>query len=247
LDPKFRAKTFARISQQLLAEQEEHLTLERMVQLAVETIDSCDFAGVSLRRARGRVESPAQTDPLARAADELQQQLGEGPCLDAIDSARTNLVRDTATDQRWPHWGPCVAELGIRSVIAVQMATDTVNLGAINCYAYRPDAFTEDDVVAAEVFAEHAAMALESAQVVTGLRQALTTRHRIGVAQGILMQRYGLTLERSLEVLMRYSQETNIKLRDVAERMIETGAIPVEDEQPARVPATGTSGAPVSP
>lgn len=230
MDPRYRAKNFAKISQQLLAEQEEHSTLERIVDLAVSTIDACDVAGVSLRRARGRVDSPANTSPLAQQADELQQELGEGPCLDAIDTATTYVVRDAATDPRWPHWGPCVAELGIRSVLSVQLATDSDKLGALNLYATRTDAFAPDDVVVAEVFAEHAAMALESAQVVTGLKQALTTRHRIGVAQGILMQRYGLDLERSLEVLMRYSQQTNIKLRDIAERMIDTGAIPVEED-----------------
>src|SRR5690606_1129343 len=111
--------------------------------------------------------SPANTSPLARTADELQQELGEGPCLDAIDTATTYVVPDASTDPRWPHWGPCVAELGIRSVLSVQLSTETGNLGALNFYATRADAFNDDDVMVAEIFAEHAALALESAQVVT--------------------------------------------------------------------------------
>ena len=52
--------------------------------------------------------------------------------------------------------------------------------------------------------------------MITGLRAALGNRHQIGIAQGILMQRHGLSLQQSFEVLQRFSNESNTKLSDVA-------------------------------
>jgi AmiR/NasT family two-component response regulator len=52
------------------------------------------------------------------------------------------------------------------------------------------------------------------------LKVALISRQMIGVAQGMLMLRYGLGLDRSFEYLSRRSQNENIKLRLLAERVI---------------------------
>ena len=75
-----------------------------------------------------------------------------------------------------------------------------------------------------------------------GLGMALDSRKRIGQAQGILMERYGLDEARAFEVLRRYSQDHNIKLRYVAEHLITAGQLPTPphvDNEPAD---TGQSG-----
>jgi AmiR/NasT family two-component response regulator len=76
------------------------------------------------------------------------------------------------------------------------------------------------------VFAAHAAVALRSAQDKQSLRIAMTTRNLIGQAQGILMERFKMTAEQAFAVLARVSQQTNVKLRDVAQRLIDTGQTP---------------------
>jgi hypothetical protein len=76
------------------------------------------------------------------------------------------------------------------------------------------------------VFASHAATAINNANLVTGLQTALQSRHLIGVAQGILMSQYDMGLETAFEVLRRYSSHTNVKLRDVATRVVELRALP---------------------
>jgi GAF domain-containing protein len=240
MDPEYRAKAFAQLSQKLLADPSEAMTIDRIVNMVAVTIPHCDGAGLMLRRPRGKVETPASTSSLVRQADTLQYELDEGPCLSAIEDPSTYVVNDTATDARWPRWCPKVAALGFRSVSCVRLATETNVLGALNLYALEPAAFTADDLDVAKIFADHAAGALQSAQVVTGLRTAMDSRQLIGVAQGMLMQRYGLDLEQAFQVLLRYSQDTNIKLRDVAERMVETGALPAEGP-------TGTTWPPLLP
>lgn len=230
-------EAIARISHELLAEPEELPTLERVATMAVETIDGCDYCGVSIRRGRGRVETPAATHSVVEQCDELQYELSEGPCLDAIWVEDVYVVDDMSTDKRWPNWCPRAAALGIGSILSVRMSTPSATLGGLNMYAAKPHAFTTTDVDVAHIYAANAAAALGAAQQVTGLRTALNTRHLIGVAQGILIQRYGLSLDRSFEVLRRYSSQQNVKLREVANLVVERGGLPGDEvEDQADVP-----------
>lgn len=225
-DSTAAAAFFARISRELMNEPEELTTLQRMAERAVEVVPACDFCGISLRRKRGRVETVAATSPLADACDRLQYELGEGPCLEAVWDDESYLTQDTSSDGRWPRWGPRVAAEGAGSVLSLRLSTEDETLGALNLYAVGTNAFDRDDVDVALIFASHATTALNAARTVSGLQTALQSRHLIGVAQGILMARYDLTMAQSFEVLRRYSSHTNVKLRDVAQSVVDNSALP---------------------
>ncbi|MDP3894211.1 GAF and ANTAR domain-containing protein [Nocardioides sp.] len=227
------AAFFAAISQELHSEREEETTLERICQRSLEIVPAADACGITLRRRRGRLETVASSDKLADRCDELQYELDEGPCMAAAVEQDAYLVRDTARDPRWPRWGPQVAELGARSVISVQLASTTLDsrqepLGAINLYSSRIGAFSVEDFDHALIFATHAASALVSARLVSGLEGAMTSRHLIGVAQGILMQRYSMTMDQAFEALQRYSSNANIKVRDLARLVVDQRLLPQE-------------------
>lgn len=226
-----RAELFAGMSRELLAQENEPLTLQRIVDLAVEVVPGCDWAGISLRTPKSPAEPAASTDAVTHRADELQALLGEGPCYESAVENETHIIRDTHQDHRWPTWSERVSGLGIRSVLSVQLVDpDGGLLGALNLYAGQVDAFTRDDVDEAQVFAAHAGGALGVSRQVSGLREALRSRHLIGVAQGMLMQRYGLSLDQSFAVLSRHSQESNIKLREVAAQIVEGGRLHETEE-----------------
>jgi hypothetical protein len=213
-------RDFAEIAQALLVASPERPTAQRVVELAVETVDGCHYCGVSLRHANGRVDTPACTDELVATADALQYELQEGPCLDAIRADELYVVEDLANDPRWPRWGPKAADLGFASIVSVRLATARGIVGALNLYSRDKDAFDDDAVQVAYVYASHAANALWATQEAEGLRTAMRSRHLIGMAQGVLMERHGLTEESSFEVLRRYSQIHNIKLREVATQLL---------------------------
>ncbi len=223
------AAYFAKISRDLLSGSEE-LTFQRIADRAVEVVPPCAFVGITLRSKRRRPETIASTSVLADRCDELQYELNEGPCLSAIAEDEAYLLRDVGSDERWPRWGPRVAKYGVGSILSVRMADDTQTLGALNMYAEEVDAFTDDHVDLALVFASHAATAMSATQLVSGLQTALQSRHLIGVAQGILMTSYDMGLESSFEVLRRYSSHRNVKLRDVAKHVVDHGALPPEEK-----------------
>lgn len=236
------AEFFARMSQELMREHEEQPTLRRVADRAVQVVGGVDHCGISLRRRRGKVETAASTSATALRCDELQYELGDGPCLEAVWNETFYLICDTSASERWPVWGQKVANEGVGSVLAIRLANETETLGALNLYAAATDAFTRDDVDVALVYAAHATNAMKTAQLVSGLTTAVETRHLIGVAQGILMQRFELTMDDAFEVLRRYSSHANIKLREVAALVAETRTLP-DLEQPAEAePAAGHEG-----
>jgi GAF domain-containing protein len=199
-------------------------TIDEIVGFGVRHL-SADFGGVTLWRQRGRLESAGATDPNVAQADKLQHALREGPCVQAAEELRHIVSPDIERDSRWPTWGPQAADLGLRSILSVELSTGGRRLGALNFYGATRYNFTEDDIETAHYFSTHAAAALDATLTAAGLRTAADTRTVIGQAQGILMERYSLSAKQSFAVLLRYSQDHNVKLHALARRLIEVDGI----------------------
>jgi GAF domain-containing protein len=226
MDAKAAAAFFARVSRDLMEETSEVPTMQRIAERAVQVVPGCDHCSISVRRRRHRVEFVASTSTLAEKCDALQYELDQGPCLEAVWEDDSYLIEDTAVETRWPLWSPRVAEQGIGSVLCIRLATSTETLGAMNLYAEPANGFSTDDIDLAAIYALHATNAMNTALLVKGLQTAVESRHLIGVAQGILMQNYGIDMEQAFEVLRRYSSHKNIKLREVAEHVVRAGDLP---------------------
>jgi hypothetical protein len=220
----YDAAAFARISQQLMAQPEAERTLQAVVDLAVESIDACDYAGISLRH-RKRVETPAASDPLVVQLDGWQYELQEGPCLDAVFVEDMYVIEDMNSEDRWPNWAPRAASLGIQSVLSVRLATEINLVGGLNLYSKSLFAYDEDQILTAGIYAAHAASAITATGEIGGLHTALQTRHRIGMAQGLLMQRYQLNEDQAFQFLRRISEDANVKLSDVATKVIDEAKV----------------------
>jgi hypothetical protein len=203
-------------------------TLQRVVDLAVETIDGCDFAGIFVLQG-DHVTTPVATDPVVIHIDTLQHQAGQGPCLDAIANRDSIYAVDLADDPRWPRFGPQATRAEIRSALALGLSADGTR-GALNLYARYPNAFGVIDRAKGLLLAALAAVALTSAddqeRRTDNLQGALATRAVIGQAQGILIERERITADQAFDILRRASQHLNLKLRDVAQQLVDTGENP---------------------
>lgn len=225
------AEDFARLAEQLLTEKQEQPTLDRIVRLAVQTLDPCDYCAVAVRVQDGGLTAAAVTGPIAAQVIELQSELGEGPSFEITSGLGTVNVDDMRAEPRWPRWAPAAAELGIGSMLTLRLdITNPSETASLNLLAVAPAAFDSGDFAIASIFARHAASAIGVVRKEEGLRAAARSRQVIGVAQGLLMQRFGLTLDQSFELLRRYSQTHNIKLRVLAERLAAAGRIPTSGD-----------------
>ncbi len=205
-------------------------TLDQALKLAVETIEGCDDAAISLIRRGGRIETINSTGPRAREADHLQYKIGTGPCLDTIHDHETTLVRDLSQEDRWPRWSEQVnRDLGFGSVLCFQLFTTADDYGALNLYADKVDAFDDSDQVVGAAMAAHIAVAVDSSRQIDQLGRSVRTRTVIGQAMGIVMERYDLDATRAFRFLQRVSSITNTRLLAVSEHIVATRQIPQPD------------------
>lgn len=214
------AEALAQLAIDLHDEPSVTKTVDMVLEYALRALD-CEYAGVVFLHGGSRVETAAATDPLVEKLDQVQVECGEGPDLDVLLGPLGVLVSDTQTETRWPKWAGRVSSYGIRSVLTIRMYTSATTVGTLNFYDGRPQCFDHRDQEVAHLLARHAAVALASARTTENLWMAVDARKLIGQAQGILMERYSLNVDQAFAVLMRYSQQKNVKLKDVAQHLVD--------------------------
>ncbi len=227
------ADAFARLAIELHDAPGVEETIDAVVQFALQALN-CTYAGVALYTRGSQAEIAAVTDPVVSDVYSLQINSQKGPLVTSLRDRTTILIRDTLTDDRWPEWAAKVAALGVRSVLDVSLATGNEprsTVGVLGLYSNIPDAFGEDDEAIAHILARHAAVAVASARHEETMAQAVDARKLVGQAMGILMERFDLDGDRAFEVLKRYSQDNNLKLRDVAKHLVDTRQLPTTNHR----------------
>ncbi|MEU4195133.1 GAF and ANTAR domain-containing protein [Kribbella sp. NPDC026611] len=229
LDPDVaaRAELFARLALEMHDAGGVEETVDAVVQFALHALD-CSHAGVALYTKGGRPELPAVTDPVLVEIYQPQLDGQEGPMMVSMRECVEVLVRDTASDNRWPEWSEMVTELGVRSVFDVPLVLgpDSATVGVLCLYSKIPDGFSWDDKAIAHILARHASVAVATARHEKTMAAAVDARKLVGQAMGILMERYDVNADRAFAILKRYSQDTNTKLHTVAQQLVDTRKLP---------------------
>jgi GAF domain-containing protein len=230
-NPQVRA--LARLVTRMQSEADQDTTARAALDQVLTLVGDTEHASLTLRVRGGRTTTLASTDPRATRADDLQHTLDEGPGVTTALGHEWIRSGDVAHDRRWPRWGPQAAALGIGSALSLPLQADDGPFGSLSLYSSATGCFAdEDDLDFALLYAANLSAALTSSRRIGGLAAALRTRHVIGAAQGILIERFGLDLDRSFALLRRYSSEHQVKVRDLAERIVATGRLPEEPAGP---------------
>lgn len=218
------ARDLAHAAREMAEQPDLQATLDTIANQAVVAVGA-DACGIFLLR-RGTVHAVALSTPELRAAEQAQIDADEGPCLDTLRHTRTVHVPDLRTERRWPHWAPEMVGLGWLSLLSVPLAERGRTVGTLNLAGRAAGGFAEPAVQAAHLFAEHASVALTAARTEHSLTEAVGSRHVIGIAQGIVMERYGVDVDEAFAVMRRCSQAGNLKLRSVAEHVAQHRRLP---------------------
>ncbi|BBZ30276.1 hypothetical protein MMAD_45710 [Mycolicibacterium madagascariense] len=189
---------------------------------AMELIPGVDVAGVLLIGRAGSFETLAPTNDLMFKLDQLQMRCGEGPCLEAALDEIVVRTDDFRNEPRFPTYAPEVVELGVLSALSFKLYTADRTAGALNLFGFQPKLWDAEAETVGTVLAAHAAAAILASREGDQLQSALTTRDRIGQAKGIIMERFKIDDVRAFAMLRQLSQDTNTKLIDVAQRVIDT-------------------------
>jgi GAF domain-containing protein len=210
----------------LRAEETYQETLARVAQLACATIPGCDAGSVTLWR-EGHPYTVVSTDDLAQAIDEAQYETLEGPCLDASRYGEVYVIGDMTSEGRWPTFAGVAVARGARSSLSLPLTVRDQPIGALNLYSIEPQAFDGARDVGL-LFAAQASVAIANARVydasralTTQLEEAMRSRAVIEQAKGIIMSEQRCGPDDAFELLRLASQRENVKLRDIATRIVE--------------------------
>ena len=225
-DPNQLAEGFSALARNLEEHDDPDVVLAEIVTAAVAMVPGADEGSVSVVTARSGVDSQAPTGDLPVQVDALQEETGQGPCLDAAFEQQTVRVADMVNEDRWPQFARRASEAGAASMLSLQLYVEGDNLGALNLYSRTANAFTDESEQVGLLFASHAAVAYAGVRKEAQLAKAVVSRDLIGQAKGILMERYKISPERAFLVLTRVSQDSNRKLHDIATELVRQGTVP---------------------
>ena len=229
----------------LLSTESVEQFLHEMAVLAARLVSGGLSCGMTMQP-NGRPRTVACSDDVAARVDEVQYELDDGPCLHAMRDGHMVRIEDTADKARWPEFETQAASHGIRSCLALPLSAEGKPVGALNLYARDASAFGAAEAQRAENFAGNASGALllamrlaSHAALIEQLRSSLSSRTVIDQALGIIMAREHCTQDRAFAILRSASQNSNVKLRDIAGAVVTsvTGeppqpAPPFEEERP---------------
>jgi GAF domain-containing protein len=200
--------------------------LDSLVRWAVEQTPGAEACGLTVDQ-EGRGWTVTYSGELAKRGDERQYELDDGPCLQAMRSGEVVTVADMAAEQRWGCYPQRALEAGVRSSVSLPLTVGARGRGALNLYASSPHAFTEADERTGRSYAGQASGALsvawqmaEREEALGHLTRGMATRQAIGQAVGLLMAQRRCTAEQAFELLKDTSQRANLKLRDIADQLV---------------------------
>jgi hypothetical protein len=205
-------------------------TLGQIVAAAVKTIPAVCAGSISMTE-HGRIETRHPTSDDIRKLDQTQSELREGPCIDAIEEPPPTgiiVAQDLADDdaQRWPRFAPRAVDVGYRGLMSTTLSTDNGTRAALNLYSQNPNAFSEYCCTLAGLFGAQATLLLYGTTHAMHLQKAVDSRDLIGQAKGILMERFKVDDEAAFQMLVKSSQDTNMKLTKVAQWLTEQSHAP---------------------
>ncbi|MGY3551880.1 GAF and ANTAR domain-containing protein [Williamsia sp. R60] len=214
---------------ELARDMSEHLpndsatALGELIHNAVDHIPGASYAGITVVSRQNRdVATPAATHEVPRTLDALQQKHREGPCFDAAVEHDSYYISNLYGEKRWPRFcADAIEQTPIQSIAAFQLFTTRDAVGALNLYSEIPGAFDQDSRDLGYIFAAHAATVWGALQRGEQFRSALASRDTIGQAKGMIMERYSVNAIQAFDLLRKLSQESNIRLYDIARQLVE--------------------------
>ena len=208
-----------------LTQSDLEATLEEICRIATRAVENADGASITTFP-QGRPVALA-SDDWAKQFDELQYEEHEGPCLDAYRTGNAFRVRDMAKEHRWPSYVPRALERGTLSMMSLPMAAEGNVIGALNIYSKQVDAFDGEAASVGEIVAAHAGLASQVSAAFFGhralaeqLTEAMASRAIIEQAKGILMAAARCGPDEAFDLLVRLSQTSHRKLREVAHEVV---------------------------
>jgi signal transduction protein with GAF and PtsI domain len=227
VDRQLLARTVGELRATLPQDGDLLASLGRMVE-ATRTVVGVDGTGLTLAHEDGQPRWVAVSDAVMELLEQIQQDMGEGPCLAAFAEDRVVAVEDLGSERVWDRLAAVVGQLQVRGVLSVPVRLADQPVGTLDVYVTQPRAWTPGEVEAlgalAVVTAELVSTAVELANrevEVAQLRQALASRIWIEQAKGVLAVTRGVGPDQAFQQLRSRARSSSRKLADLAQEIVQ--------------------------
>jgi hypothetical protein len=221
-DPEVAA-VFAAMADLIYGGPDVFSVYQSVADAAVRLVPGCDHACVTLLTG-GRFRTTAATDDVARRIDELERELNDGPCVDAIIEEAYQHDPDLCDGSQWPELARrVILETPVRGMIGYRIVLNKRKVGALNIFSDTPNAMTVEAADAGAILAAFASVALIAAEEhrqAEELKRGLESNREIGKAMGLLMASHHINSDEAFDVLRRASSQLNRKLVDIAGELV---------------------------
>lgn len=194
----------------------------------VPTVIDVAGAGLMMIDSDLSLHATAWSDDASLAFERVQEETGEGPCVESLLNDKVVAVADIAEDPRWPDVTTAVLDLGVHAVLGVPVHLDGENVGALNVYLREPHEWTDDEVNAVAAFStvlrqllSVAVLGGRSDELVDQLQRALDTRVVIERAVGLVMGRRDVDAVVAFNVLRAEARKERRRVYEVALEVLE--------------------------
>ncbi len=220
------ARMFADMATAIDAKPSVEEALAETVDLATQAVGVAEMAGVSWLVKGSPIETTFASHATVKELDSIQFDIGQGPAVDATREGSIAVIDDTRLDETYPKFSAAASARGVLSAMSCQLSSPRRAIGALNFYATQAGAFDEGCREVAQIYAAQASIVLANRSLEGDLRTAIDTRGTIGQAMGILIERHKVAPDAAFDMLVRASQHTHTKLRELAQFVVDTGVDP---------------------
>ena len=206
-----------------------------LVELLQSVVDTCrdilgvSAAGILLADERGELEVMASTSEASRLVEMMQLSAEAGPCVESFTTGRQVFLPDIAdAPERWRAFRSSATEQGFRATDALPLRLRTVTIGTLNLMRTEPGAASDEDIVAAQAFADVATIGIlheravrESTLLTEQLQAALSSRVIIEQAKGVVSQVRGVPIDEAFDFMRTYARANRLGLSALAAQIVE--------------------------
>ncbi len=202
------------------------LVLDQVCRQVIQAVPGVDMASVTVVR-DGKAETLAATDERVVSLDVDQYRTGQSPGLEAVTTGQLVRIEVNQAQRRWPAFAEAARTAGVGSFLSAPLPIDAEFIGSLNCYGWQHHGFRELDAQLLALYTTAVKAVLRSVRryhqardLTEQLRDALTSRAVIDQAKGVLMALQHVDADAAFELLVGQSQRDNVKLRDLAARVV---------------------------
>jgi GAF domain-containing protein len=221
------AEVLAEFARMMAEEQSVQSVLERASDYCLSLLP-VDGVGVLLLADDGGLTVATANSKAGQIVEELEAELGEGPCSKSMRTGRQVPVPDLAAAQdEFPQFAPRALQAGVRSIHAIPMTVKTEQVGSLNVIAMRPLALSVEDLATAQLLTDVAISYIANSRLLgeqtllaEQLQRALDSRVLLEQAKGTLAERHGISPEEAFERLRAHARREREKVQDIARRVL---------------------------